>query len=253
METPPAPPVPRHHPRARGSTGSTTTRRETTRGSWSARALAAGAPHRPRRHRSRRRMPHPSWCSNSLSHPRTGLVTVDAPDAVTAPVALGALAAPVQRGRRRPGHVRGHGAPVRLLLYDLVAAGPRPTARRCGPGSLGNERSSGSSSTTGPAHVGRRRAGQTAGPRPGGERQPFPAAPRLSQLLRRLGRRPLFRRPGRRPRRGRLDRGRRSGPVRAAIRVRRSFGASRSPSTSGSTQVCGNSTPRCTGTSPTGC
>ena len=172
--------------------------------------LADGAPAPPgRSHRHRAGIAHPVVVFNSLSHARTELITVEAPDRLTAAVGRCRGGRPVQRDDRGPGRVRGHRARLRVPGLRPDRRHIRRTDRRSHRRvrrHLENDHLRVELDDQGLLSLDLRQVRRPPGARPRGPGQPLPAPPRLSQLLRRLGHRPVHLRPGGRPRRGRVDR-----------------------------------------------
>ncbi len=88
---------------------------------------------------------HPVVVFNALSHPRTELITVDAPDHVTAALGTTGEAGPLQRDAEGLAMFEATVPPCGYRVYDLVSA-DRATAHRAtatgasaGPGHLENE------------------------------------------------------------------------------------------------------------------
>ena len=84
---------------------------------------------------------HPVVVFNSLSHARRELVTVEAPDEVTAVVDASGVAAPVQRNDQGRAVFAATVPPCGYQVYDLVAAAAAVTgAVTAGPGWMENDR-----------------------------------------------------------------------------------------------------------------
>jgi len=88
---------------------------------------------------------HPVVVFNALSHPRTELVTVDAPDHVTAALSTSGQAGPVQRDAEGLAMFEATVPPCGYRVYDLVSADratadlATATGASAGPGHLENE------------------------------------------------------------------------------------------------------------------